>query len=321
VTDDQDNLFVHGEDLGSDAPFVYVAMPLSHLNTAEERQLVHALAHIISRAIQDETRGAADAWPVRVHSPIMWSAPWNNDNLTPEQIYCRNTGHLWEDADALIVLGVKGASLGAGQELAWACALHRPILYVCPEDTTISRQLLGAQNEHDIVVETYETPEGLRDIVGRWLASRRHSISDGPRRRRAQTLRFTALTEAFLAKWKLLSVEEQAHIVATTRIAPGRIHRIFSSPLVLAAASASELAALGGALGIDSVGALMPRRLPDLQPQQRAALGNAAAELGWDARTALEIEDKARLELARGGTRRLPLASIQDWATFRARPT
>ena len=319
MTTEQSDLFEFGEDLGPESPLVYVAMPLSHLNTPEERQLVQSNAFIIGKAIREQTREAADPWPVRVHSPITWTAPWSNDNLEPDDVYRHNTEILWEDADALIILGIKGASLGAGQELAWACALHRPILYLYPEGTNVSRQLRGAASEHDIEVVSYATPDELHDTVGRWLSARRHVIDDGPRRRRSQALRFATLTAAFDTKWQALPLEEQAHIVRTTRIAPGRITRIFSNPLALAAASAAELAALGGAMGIDAAGALLGRGLPDLQPQQRAALANAAEEFGWGPREALELESAARLELARGGIRRLPLASIEDWDTFRGR--
>ncbi|HWF49769.1 MAG TPA: hypothetical protein VG294_03900 [Solirubrobacteraceae bacterium] len=315
----QHDLFSLGEDLDPACPLVYVAMPLSHLGTPEERQLVESNAFIIVRAINESTRDAAEPWPVRVHSPIVWTAPWNKDTLEPEEIYRRNTEILWEDADALIILGIKGASLGAGQELAWACALHRPVLYLYPEGTNVSRQLRGAASEHDIIVQEYATPDEMHDLVGRWLASRRHIICDGPRRRRSQKLRFTALMSAFAAKWKALSTDEQAHVVAVTRIAPGRIARLFASPLALAAASLAEIAALGGALGIDAASAMLARGLPDLVPQQRAALANAAEELGWTAREVLRVEHEARNELARGGIRRLPLASIDDWENFRRR--
>jgi hypothetical protein len=319
MTSEPDDLFTLGEDLDSACPLVYVAMPLSHLNTLEERQLVEASAFIIGKAIREETRSAAEPWPVRVHSPIVWTAPWGKDTLAPETIYRRNTEILWEDTDALIILGIKGASLGAGQELAWACALDRPVLYLHPAGTNVSRQLRGAASEHDIVVASYDTPDELHDLVGRWLASRRHIISDGPRRRRGQALRFTALMSAFAAKWNALSLDEQADVVATTRIAPGRIARLFTSPLALAAGSAAELAALGGALGVDAMSALLTRSLPDLVPQQRAALANAAEEFGWTPRQVLRLEEEARRELARGGIRRLPLASIEDWETFRRR--
>jgi len=84
----------------------------------------------------------------------------------------------------------------------------------------------------------------------------------------------------------------------------------------LAAATAHELSALGGALQVEAIAGLFAQPLPDLRSEQVAALISAADELGWDVATAFRLYELARLELARGGVRRFPLASIQDWVDF-----
>lgn len=310
-------LFEHGEELGPDAPLVYLAMPLSQLGDDEERRHVELFTDAIVRAIEDTTqKEATDPWPVRIHSPLKWSAPWGPDELTPSEVYELNTGKIWEEADALIVIGHSGGSLGSGQELIWAFGQHLPVLYVYPHTDPVSRQLTGACAEHDVSVVGYGTPEDLRDKVGRWLGARRHVIVDGPRRRRARALRFAELRARLESAWESRSVEEQLHVVGTTRIAKGRIERLITSPHALAAATAHELSALGGALQVEAIADLFAQPLPDLRSEQVAALVDAADELGWDVGTAFRLYELARLELARGGVRRLPLANIQDWVDF-----
>jgi hypothetical protein len=60
-------------------------------------------------------------------------------------------------------------------------------------------------------------------------------------------------------------------------------------------------------------------RMPDLNDQQRTALGTAADEYEWSGSTVLALETRARLELSRAGVRRLRLVSPADWIQFRER--
>lgn len=309
------DLFTHGEDLAPDAPLIYLAMPLSFLPDAEAREQVEFQAYTVGRAIADTTRDRTDPWPVRVHSPLMWSAPWRKNDLTPQDVYELNTRMLWTEADALIVLGYRGGSLGAGQEFAWACGQHLPILYVHSANTPVSRQLEGAAHEHDVTVAPYASPSQLSDLVGQWLASRRHVISDGPRRRRSRAQRFIPLQMSLNRVWQELATEEQEHVVAVTGLAPGRISRIVSDPLTLSGSTTHELTSLCGALSVEATGGVL-QQLPDLQPSQVAALRSAAAELDWDPDTTLDMYAQARAEIARGGVRRLVFSNIEDWATF-----
>jgi hypothetical protein len=311
----QEELFELGAELGPDAPLLYMAMPLSHLTNKKDRERVDLLAHTVGRAIAEQTRRPPEPWPVRIHSPIKLSAPWREDDWTPVDVYELNTGKIWLETDALIMIADAGGSMGMGQELEWGFDLQLPSLYLYPDGDPVSRQINGANSEYDLSVEAYRDSDDLHDRVGRWLASRKAAILDGPRRRRSRELIFGQAGDSLAAAWALISSAEQEHVVATTRIARGRIKRMLSHPLALAAASFQEVEILRGALGIARHGDPQ-KELPELRPAQRAALCNAAEELEWDHETVLDLQRRAQVELGAGGVRRLTLGSIQDWATF-----
>src|SRR5215510_419656 len=123
----QEALVDRGEQLGPDAPLVYLGMPLSQL-PKDRREAVEQLEFIVNQAIIDQTHRDPESWPLRVHSPVKLSAPWREDGRTPEEVYELNSGKIELEADAMIVIAEKGGSSGIGQELAWACALSLPIL-------------------------------------------------------------------------------------------------------------------------------------------------------------------------------------------------
>jgi hypothetical protein len=310
-------LFDSPEDHEPDIPLIYLAMPLSHLKDRGEREQVELLAHTVTRALDDASQKSTDPWRVSVHSPATWSAPWKKDGRTPDGVYLLNSKTLWEEADALIVIGHRGGSLGSGQELTWAGSLHLPMLYVHIARTPVSRQLRGAAGEHDLQISAYNSPDELSDIVERWLCSRRHVIVDGPRRRRNRMLRFAELQTRLRHAWEALAPAARDHVVAATRIAPGRVVRLLDSPGALSQASVCEVSELAAALRLETTSLDGASPLPDLRTEQRSALVNAAAEFGWDTQETFALHDAARVELARGGIRRLPLASSYDWRVFR----
>lgn len=302
-----------------DVPLIYLAMPLSHLSE-DEREHIELLASTISRAIEDASKkSSSEPWHIAVHSPVKLSAPWKEDWRTPANVYQLNSKVLWEQADALIVIGHNGGSLGGGQEFAWAASLHLPILYVHRSGVTVSRQLQGAASEHDLQISPYNTPDDLADIVSRWLCSRRHMVSDGPRRRRNRMLLWTEHQTRLHHAWNRLSETGRAHVVATTRIAHGRIERLLGSAGALSQASASEVSELSAALQLKITDMTVGPSLPDLRVEQQRALLNASSEFGWTMEETFKLYDAARLELARGGVRRLPFASPYDWRVFRER--
>ncbi len=63
-------LFEHGEELGPEAPLVYLAMPLSQLREDEAREHVALLTDAVARAIEDVTQTADDRW----HGPGAFTA-------------------------------------------------------------------------------------------------------------------------------------------------------------------------------------------------------------------------------------------------------
>jgi hypothetical protein len=310
----QEGLADHGEDLAADRPLVYLGVPLSQL-PEERREKVELLAYAVNNAISEQTRGGLDPWPVRVHSPIKISAPWKEEDREPEDVYELNSGTVELEADAMIVIAEQGGSLGIGQELAWACAAGLPILVLHRKKKYVSRQLTGASSYFDISIEAYECPEQLRDVVCRWLVSRRNEICDGPRRRLGRKLVLTGRVERLARAWDSLGDEERRIVSITCGTTIARIERVLSDPRHLDLASVRELHTLEGALGIG-----VPEPAPrELREGQRRALSLAAREFDWDAEQVLRLDRLARRELARGGVRRLPLSSVQDWAEFSRR--
>jgi hypothetical protein len=297
-----------------DTPLVYVASALTHLDT-EGRQLVEAWCHIIRDSVVEVSGESEQHWRLRVHLPIAWSAPWNDqDDREAEDIYEQNARIVREQADALIVLGFGGGSLGAGQEFAWACAVRLPILYLRNRGQPMSRQIAGTPA--DLETAEFETPEDLVDAVSMFLRRNRGVIQDGPRRRRNRAAEFTQLAVEIRAAWDALGDHRRDEISGLSRLHPRRINELLD-PAVLATAALGEVAALTAALGFDMARALSPALLPDLDAGQLAALRTAASEYEWSGPATLELLRDARLELAKGGIRRLPLASPEDWARYR----
>jgi hypothetical protein len=313
VLDDRGQLSFEFEDQEDDIPLVYVASALSSLGDDEQR-LVDAWCELIHRAVV-ETASHADApWSVRVHMPITWSAPWVEQHRTAEEIYHLNASRVLRAA-ALIVIGYKGGSLGSGQEFAWAGLLRVPVLYLRPAGMALSRQIEGTPV--DLVISEF-TSAALYDTVSQFIRSRRGVIEDHPRQLRSRTLLMAPLALTLQREWQKLEADGQESVVAASRIHPRRIGHLVTDPLALAACGLTELLALAGALGVDTWRCMSPRPMPDLEPRQLGALTTAAGEFGWDGREVLGLYQSARLELARGGTRRMPLSTVEDWVQFRA---
>lgn len=312
----QEELFEPGQELGDDAPLVYIATPLSHLEEEDDRRHVELLAHTVHRGVLDHLRESGEPWQVKLHLPIKSSAPWSGDGRDGKGVYELNSAKLAAEADALVMVAFRGGSTGMGQELAWAGGRSIPILYLQHAGATVSRQIEGMRSEYDLTIDEYSKPESIGEVVGHWLVSRRVPINDGPRRRSALALRYAERQRRLAETWQALSLDEQLHVMAVTGLMRGRIERILSDPLMLAAATAREVGDLAGAMGLEAAGELFSRPLPELRAQQLRALSVATAEFEWDYEIALDLHTKARVELTRGGIRRLPLASSRDWETF-----
>lgn len=245
--------------------------------------------------------------------PFTWSAPWTGDGREPHEIYSSNMGFV-RDAAALIVVGYRGGSLGAGQEFEWASGLRIPILYLRPKGDPISRQIEGTPADTEFA--EFETIEELKAAVVAFVRSRRSAIEDYPRRLRDRAMMLAPFANAIEAEWAKLSDKDRERTAANARLHPRRVQELAADPWTLAAGSLNELLALTGALGVDPW-RLLSGGAPELESRQVEALRTAAHEYEWDGVETLELYLDARTELARGGVRRLSLVTVEDWVRFR----
>ena len=84
---------------------------LTHLDQ-DGKSLLESWCYVIREVIE---RLAEDAWYPRLHLPIKYSAPWKDDGLISAEVYNLNSGLLWCNVNALIVLTYRGGGLGAGK--------------------------------------------------------------------------------------------------------------------------------------------------------------------------------------------------------------
>lgn len=310
---DRLQLFPAGAGGELESPLLYIASPLSSLDD-DGRQLVCAWSREIDVAVVEATSEAEVPWNVRTHAPSLRSAPWRGDDLTDGQVYELNRQTVLEEADALIAIGYRGGSFGAGQELGWAASVGIPMLYLAPKDHPVSRQIRGLVKEADLEIVAFE--EDPQPAVRTWIASRRHAIQDGPRRRRERGAVGTALQAVLNARWSSLDMNARTAVCAIARMRPARVNSLLQRRGLPAAASLDELARLSGALGVELGRYLAAAPPPQLGPRQLSALAAAADEYKWDGPTTLRLAERGRRELARGGMRRLPLATPDDWVRF-----
>lgn len=287
---------------------IYVASALTALEP-DERSEISRRCEVIDRTIVETSGSAGDPW--QVHLPVLWSAPKPDDRRSPREIYELNRGHV-RRASGLILLGDHGGSLGAGQEFAWALARRLPVLVILGPGSTLSRQIAGTPAL--MRVREAKTDNELRQIVARWVVELGPTVES--RARNGTGERFIAIRAAErLSNAFAASSDSVEAISAVAGLSPERVAELFV-PEALLEGSVSELIALSRALGLEAGDALNPNPIPELSPSQRSGLATAAQEYEWTPIQILQIESRARLELARGGIRRLSLMSVQDWITF-----
>jgi hypothetical protein len=293
-------------------PQVYVASSLTHLDRAGIR-LVRDECDIICQAVTEATREAEDQWEARVHVPVVWSAPSTSDTRSPREIYRINSDIVFCHCDALIVHGFHGGSMGAGQEFAWADQLGIPVLYLHHQGEPVSRQLAGTPAFLELVEfdGPVELREAVKDFVRRW----RPAISDGPRRRKSLRLRYEVLRTALREAWQVSSINRR-EVASLSRLTEDRIEELLNAPERLALVPLDRFIGLVTALGLQPSEVLGATPLPDLEAHQLRALFAAEAENSWAEEVTRELLTFARLELAKGGIRRFPLSSIDDWVTL-----
>ena len=79
---------------------------------------------------------------------------------------------------------------------------------------------------------------------------------------------------------------------------------------------AEALTALSAALDVPLASLGPVEHLPDLGQREHEALAQVSDEYDWSGSKALQVERAARMELARGGVRRLTFQTPDDWLRF-----
>lgn len=290
---------------------VYVASALTALEE-KNREEISRRCEIIEQTIIE--RSGTDGHPWQVHLPVLWSAPRPKDTRSPSEIYQTNREYV-RRASGLIFLGDHGGSLGAGQEFAWAVARRLPVLVLLPDGTPLSRQIAGTPAL--MCVRRAAADDDLRYAVSRWVDDWGIAVESRARTGTGQLI--IALRAADrLRKAFNASHDSPEAIAAIAGMSIERIMELFDSEALLDG-SVSELIAVSRALGLEPGEALNRQPLPELSPNQIQGLATAAQEYEWTPPQILNIESRARLELARGGIRRLPLTAVQDWVEFARR--
>lgn len=290
---------------------IYVASALTALEISD-RDEISRRCDIIDQTIIE--RSGIDGQPWQVHLPVLWSAPRPTDTRTSPEIYQTNREHV-RRASGLILLGDHGGSLGAGQEFAWAVARRLPVLVILPDDGPLSRQIAGTPAQ--MCVRRATTDDELRDAVKGWVDDWGAAVESRARSGNGELI--IALRAAGRLAETFSSTEDSVEaIAAVAGMSVERIEELFH-PEALLDGSVSELIAMSRALGLEPGEALNPHPLPELSPNQSNGLATAAQEYEWTPMQVLQVEARARLELARGGIRRLPLTAVQDWVDFARR--
>ncbi len=166
-------------------------------------------------------------------------------------------------------------------------------------------------------VRRVNTDDELRTAVAEWVTEWPPAVESIARPGTGQLIiairAADRLRDTFAA-----SPDSVEAIAAVAGLSPERVSELFD-PDALLDGSVSELIALSRALGLKASETLNPNPIPELFSSQRAGLAIAAEEYEWSPTQILQIESRARLELAKGGVRRLPLSSVQDWINFARR--
>ena len=299
----------------NDVPLLYVASALSHLDETT-RGVVEDRCKTINEAAVAAALDDEPPWEIRVHVPVVWSSPWKGDGLTPHQVYDLNSEKVWAAA-GMVILGVGGGSLGAGQEFAWACALRIPVLYLQESGKPISRQINGTPA--DLTVIEYVDTADITSAVHRFVVSRRGALQQHLRRMRDRTTSLARLVSRLNNAWQDLDTARRGAAIAESRLPERRIDRLVNDPYALAAASLEEVAVLCSALGIDAGVEISQQPLPHLEAREISALRVAATEFDWPGALVVDLQRDARMERAQSGIRRFRLYSPEDWQRFARR--
>ena len=178
--------------------------------------------------------------------------------------------------------------------------------------STLSRQIAGTPAL--MCVREAATDDELCRVVARWVVEWGPSVESRARNGSGERIIAIRATER-LSNAFAGSADSIEAISTVAGLSPERVLELFE-PEALLDGSVSELIALSCALGLEAGEPLNPNPIPELSPSQQDGLATAAQEYDWTPIQILQVESRARLELAKGGIRRLSLTSVQDWITF-----
>ena len=189
------------------------------------------------------------------------------------------------------------------------------MLVLLTGDEPLSRQIAGTPAQ--MSVRRVATDDDLRAAATEWVTEWGRAIESRARSGTGQLIIAIRAADRLQGAFTV-SPDSIEAIAAVAVLNPERVSELFI-PDALLDRSVSELIALSGALGLEAGEALNPNPIPELSSNQRSGLSIAAQEYEWSPPQILQVESRARLELAKGGVRRLPLTSVQDWVTFARR--
>ena len=129
-------------------------------------------------------------------------------------------------------------------------------------------------------------------------------------------MKFAPLRALLVDAWDRCSESRRLGVQAEARVHQGRIAELLDNDRALGLASLSELTALSAALDVPLASLGPVEHLPDLGQREHEALAQVSDEYDWSGSKALQVERAARMELARGGVRRLTFQTPDDWLRF-----
>jgi hypothetical protein len=306
------------EPTGRVSVSVYVATPLSGLPREDQRQLESWCANLRDAVVLEIQQG--EGWDIHLHIPIEVSPPWVEDNRTASDIYDLNTAAVWSDADGLILFAYKGGSLGAGQELAWACGLRMPVLMLHLDGVLISRQMRGTEEVHaHMEIAAFKNVPELRSVVTNWLRRHRVELEAHQRRRQLQRGRIAGLQQVLKQSWQAVERDDDAGALELASMSERRVERLVDDPDALLLASVDEVLALASALDLDVGAAMTDSRRRPLESRELMALRQVAREEEWTGARVAELVSHAQKEVAAGATRRMSLGSQDGWIELERR--
>jgi hypothetical protein len=315
---DEPRQMLFGEDpdgdrpAADDLPLIYVASALSSLDEGGQK-LVDAWCHVIKEAIIEGSAEIGGTPRVRFHAPVDLSAPWRGEFKKSEDIYDLNFATVI-DSDGLVAIGHQGGSFGGGQELGWATSLRMPIFYVHHVNDKISRQVYGTPTDLDFF--SWSTTDDLAQAVRRFIRERFHRIEAHHRARRSRAMTFALPLARLRQRWRDLGPDERRAVCAVAALHARQVEWMLRNTSALAVASLDVAVALCAALGLTTQSLFETSPLPDLSEVEMHALRAAVREHDLDSVEAFQLQIDARLELARGGTRRFNLTTPEDWIRF-----